>query len=363
MDEKIISYQEAMRLAIDSAKPGAPYVSPNPLVGCVVVDENHKLLATGFHQKYGEAHAEVDAIQKLRPNQLQNAIVYVTLEPCSHEGKTPSCAKALAKLPIQKVVYGLKDPNPLVAGQGIEILKAAGIQTEEYQGDLKNDLEDLCEVFLKNFREKKIFIAAKVASSLDGQIALATGESKWITGSESREKVHELRSYYDAILVGRQTIEIDNPSLNVRHSMISKQPKLIILDPQSALLKNIMGRKKYQFLEAYPKSQVYFAVKKINSEFSYQQIEMLKLNDLTEKIWNLGLRSIFIEGGAQTYSNFLNENLIDRLHLFMAPSLIGSGNGLSWTKGFAISQLAQKKNLKNMKLRQYDNDIYITGRL
>ena len=197
----VITADQAMQLAMDVAVKGAPYVSPNPVVGCVVVNANHQFLAYGYHPKYGQEHAEINALNKLSDSEIKDSTFYVTLEPCAHQGKTASCAKKLATLPIKKVVYGLMDLNPLVSGQGVKILQQAGIITEEYSGHLKNDLQSLCEIFLKNFSEKKLFIAAKVATSLDGQIALKSGESKWITSANSRNYVHELRSYYDAILV------------------------------------------------------------------------------------------------------------------------------------------------------------------
>ncbi len=362
MDEKINTAEDAFRLALCEAVKGAPYVSPNPLVGCVVVDENHHVLATGYHAKYGEAHAEVDALRKLKPDSLKNATVYVTLEPCAHEGKTPSCAKALAKLPIKKVIYGLQDPNPLVSGQGAEILRSAGIEAVEYQGPLKNEFEEICEVFLKNFRQKKIFVAAKVASSLDGQIALKNGESKWITGPESREKVHELRAWYDAVLIGRNTIEVDNPSLDIRHPIIKKENFLVILDSQSTLLKKIAKGAHFRFLDLRSKDKIIFAVNKKNAELPYNQISFSSLTSLTEELWKLGLKSVFIEGGAQTYSGFLKEGLIDRLHLFIAPSIIGAGNGLSWTQSFEISELSRKLSLSTARSDKFGNDFYITGK-
>ena len=277
MDEKIeltattvkkgdhLSADQAMQLAIDVASGGASFVSPNPLVGCVVVDQQHRFLAFGFHHKYGEHHAEVDALLKLTSEELKNSIFYVTLEPCAHQGKTGSCAQRLALLPLDKVIFGLIDPNPLVAGQGAAILKNAGKEVLEYQGPLKNDLNELCEVFLKNYIQKKLFVAAKVATSLDGQIALKTGESQWITSPASRSYVHELRSYYDAVLVGRKTIEIDNPSLDIRHPQIKKETVLIILDPQATLLKNINLGKQYKFLTSHKKEKIFFAV--------HQQVE------------------------------------------------------------------------------------------
>ncbi len=336
---------QAMALAIHVAQDGAPYVSPNPLVGCTILNSENKLISTGFHQKYGEAHAEINAIKNLSAQDLENIKVFVTLEPCAHEGKTGSCAKKLIQYKIKKVIFGLVDPNPLVAGQGAAILRSAGIEAEEYQGPLKNDLEDLCEVFLKNFREKKTFVALKVASSLDGQIALSTGESQWVTTPESREYVHELRSWYDAILVGSNTIQIDNPSLNIRHLRIQKETKLIILDPESKL-----AGKKYKFQDAHKSENIHI-------------LQFNDLHDVMNHLWALNIKSVFIEGGAQTYSSFLKARLVDRLHLFMNASVIGAANGLSWTKGFGIESLDEKRTLRKIKTRLFGADIYLTGKL
>ncbi len=364
MDEKIVlTDDQAMALAISEAYKGASHVSPNPLVGCVLLNSKNELLVTGYHHKYGDHHAEIDAINKIAPDQLKNAKLFVTLEPCAHEGKTPSCAKKIATLPFVQVIYGLVDPNPLVAGQGAAIIKKAGIQAVEYQGHLKSDLQDLCEVFLKNFTEKKTFVTAKVAQSLDGQIALKTGESHWITTEASREYGHELRSWYDAVLVGRGTIEIDNPSLNIRHATIYKENKLIILDPSSTLISKIKSGAEYKFLKAHKKEYIFFAVKEKNNDFDYQQIDFKNLQHLLNHLWHLDIKSLFIEGGAKTYSSFLAENLIDRLHIFTATSVIGSANGLSWTNQLSTEKLSQKKIMKNIKTKFFDSDIYITGRL
>lgn len=367
MDEKIspnkgdfLSDEQAMQLAIQEAYKGAPFVSPNPLVGCVILDENHKFLASGYHHKYGEPHAEVDAYSKLSDFELKNAQVYVTLEPCAHEGKTPSCAKALAKMPLKRVIFGLEDPNPLVAGQGAAIIRGAGVSCLEYDGKLKADLEGVAEVFLKNFRQKKTFVAAKVAQSLDGQIALASGESKWITSEASREFVHELRSWYDAVLVGRNTVETDNPSLNIRHPHIKKDNYLIVLDPQGKILAKADS---YKFSEVRSKDKIIFAVQSDIKSSEYQVVKFKDLNNLLDQLWNLKIKSIFIEGGARTYSSFLQNKLIDRLHAFVAPVLIGQKNGLSWSNDFAISTLSEKIELTNVKHKTFGRDLYLTGKI
>lgn len=341
----VLTEDQAMGLAIEVAKAGAPYVSPNPLVGCVILDSQNKLISKGYHQKFGEAHAEIDAIKDLSDDQLTDAKVFVTLEPCAHIGKTGSCAKKLSQFKIKKLIYGLVDPNPLVSGQGASILKESGIDAVEYQGPLKDDLEDLGEVFLKNFKMKKTFVGLKVASSLDGQIALSTGESQWITTPESRLYVHELRSHYDAILVGSNTIEMDNPSLNIRHPHIQKESKLIILDPEEKL-----KGKKYKFHDIHKPENIHI-------------LQFKDLDDVMNQLWNLNIKSVLIEGGAMAYSTFLKAGLVDRLHLFMNTSIIGAGNGLSWTKDFGIEALKDRRVLKNVKTRSFGADIYLTGRI
>lgn len=371
MDEKINAFkkgdllnpEQAMQLAISVAGGGAAYVSPNPLVGCVIVDRNHQLLATGFHAKCGADHAEIDAVKKLHKDELKNSTMYVTLEPCAHEGKTPSCAKHIAGLAVKKIVYGLIDPNPLISGQGAQILIDAGKTAVLYEGPLKEDLEDLCEIFLKNYRDRKVFVAAKVATSLDGQIALKSGESKWITGPSSREFVHELRSRYDAIIVGRNTVEVDDPALNIRHETIKKIIKVVVLDPSGSLLKKIEAGQEFKFLLEHNPKNIFFATRQFDSSSKFNQIQFDNLSDLNDKLWKLGIRSVFIEGGSKTYSSYLNENLIDRLHVFVAPVIMGARTGMSWTKDFGIESLDQKKNLMHLKIRQFSNDIYMTGKI
>lgn len=339
MDEKVsfLTDEQAMQLAIDEAYKGAPFVSPNPLVGCVILDENNKFLASGYHHIYGGPHAEVDAFTKLSEHQLHNAQVFVTLEPCAHEGKTPSCAKALAKMPLKRVVFGLEDPNPLVAGQGADIIRNAGISCLEYEGDLKPDLEDVAEVFLKNYREKKVFVALKVAQTSDGKIAKLNGDSKWITSEASREYVHELRARYDAILVGRNTIEVDDPLLNIRHPKINKINYLVILDKN---LKLAQSGRTYKFQQVHAKEKIIIA-----NDFD-------DLEDLLKQLWQKGIRSVFIEGGAKTYNSFLEAGLVDRMYIFTAPVAFGEG-----------IDAPPKLQLKNVKHKTFGSDQFITGKL
>jgi diaminohydroxyphosphoribosylaminopyrimidine deaminase / 5-amino-6-(5-phosphoribosylamino)uracil reductase len=338
-----MNLDQAMRIAITEALKGAPFVSPNPKVGCVILNSQGQLLSTGYHTRFGQAHAEIEALKALSPEQLKGAHVIVTLEPCAHVGKTPSCATTLAKLPIKKVTFGLRDPNPLVSGKGAQILVEAGIEVEEYQGDLKNDLEESCEEFLWNFREKKIFVALKVAQSLDGKIALPSGESKWITGPESRERVHALRAQYDAVLVGKNTILVDNPSLNIRHPLIQKDNKVIILDRSGEILKKEDQLK-------------IFKVHKRENIFVQPQVE---LKTILSDLFDRGLRSILIEGGSRVYSSFLAQGLVQRIHVFTAPVILGQG--LGWADRLEVGGMDTKIQLKNIKTEKVGIDAYLTA--
>ena len=377
-----LTLEQAMRLAISEAKKGTGFVSPNPLVGCAIVDSNNRLLSVGYHALYGHHHAEVDALKKITdPKLLEGATVYVTLEPCAHEGKTPSCAKALAKLPLKKVVYGLHDPFPLVSGKGAEIIKAAGIEAQELKDvpDLMADvrerllgeLEDLAEIFLHNVRAQEPFVAVKVATSLDGMMALDSGESKWITGENSRAYVHELRSAYDAILVGRNTFEQDNPRLNIRlPAFEGKQNKVVILDPGG---KSLAGLKNSELLKVRSPEKVFVLVHDGAAVENPAGVKVLTLKtdvsgsfnvpDVLQALWANEIRSIFIEGGSQTYSSFFKAGRVQRLHLFIAPHLIGGEHGLSWTRHFGVGRMTERLELKRVVQKTFIPDTYITGRL
>lgn len=367
---EILSDDQAMRLAIQEAYRGLGAVSPNPLVGCVILDSQNRFLTKGYHAKYGEAHAEVNALRLLDSEQLKDAKVFVTLEPCAHEGKTPSCAKALAKLPVKEVIYGLVDPNPLVSGQGAQILEAAGIKTRRFEG-LQAELEAVCEHFLWNFREKKVFVTAKVASSLDGQMALMSGESKWITDETSREVAHVIRAAHDAILVGANTVLTDNPSLNIRSSHFSKkQNKLVILDQEGLCLTKAAS---LQLAQIHDPQHVYFVVSEklqnLANPWGAQVIRLpetaggLDLGRLLGELWSFGMRSVMIEGGAKVLSSFISEKKVQRLYLFQAPLIMGAKSGRGWTEGVKIESMSDRIPLQNRQYIPLAQDLLITGTL
>lgn len=359
---------EAMSLAIVEGAKGAGFVSPNPMVGCVVLSADGKFLSKGFHKKYGGPHAEVFAVENLTLAQLTGARVFVTLEPCAHEGKTPSCAKMLAKLPIAEVVFGLQDPNPLVSGQGAEIIKQAGVKVSQFHL-LQNELKELCEHFLFNMQARKIWISAKVATSLDGVLAMRNGESKWITGANSRQYSHFLRAYHDAILVGANTILTDDPSLDIRHpNFPDKKNKVIVLDPQGHALAKIDSLK---VAKLHAKQDLIFVLNsgmkngndKATVVFADCTQDCFDWAQIDTQLWQLGIRSIMVEGGALTHATFLNKKLVNRVYLFQAPILLGGVDGLVWTERLDIRGLQNKMELKNTKIKVLEPDVLITGLL
>lgn len=357
---------EAMQMAIEEGRKGQGFVSPNPLVGCVIVDRDQRFLSTGYHAKVGSDHAEAAALKAISDQSLlQDATVYVTLEPCAHEGRTPSCAKALAQLPIKKVVYGLMDPNPLVSGQGVEILRAAGKEVEQFHG-LRDELEELAEIFLTNMRERRVFVGLKVASSLDGRIALLNGESQWITGEPARALVHEWRGSYDAVLTGAGTLLRDNPRLNSRDGRFRDKPStLIVLDPEGGIASRWTELKA---AEVRRPEDVLVVVKKGAGQGAKVPVleasmhgEHFDLQQILAALFQRGLRSLFVEAGGFTASSFLREKLADRLYLFLAPKILGQG--LSWSEGLRISAIDKALTFEKPAVRWLGEDLLWTARI
>ncbi len=378
MDDPVISIgeklspEQAMQLAIEFAKKGRPFVSPNPAVGCVILDQDHKFLSVGFHERYGEKHAEANAFAKIDKAKNKNLHVYVTLEPCAHQGKQPPCADLIVQHSVKKLIYGIVDPFAQVQGRGLEKIKQAGIEIEQATY-LKNELLDLAEIFLWNQTQKKPFVALKVATSLDGMLATKDGESKWITGEKSREKAHELRSFYDAILTTVNTVQVDNPTLNIRHPRIQKNNKVIVLDPEARL---VQGFENLNISRARPWSDIVLVVGEnyfsnarplIEQEVQILTLPLIQdqnfskfdLAELLGKLWDLQIKSLFVESGASLLSSFLQEKLGQRLYLFQAPILIG--DGISWTKGLQSQSLKNVQRLTKVKVEQNEDDRLWSG--
>lgn len=349
-----------MQRALELALKGSGYVDPNPKVGAVIV-KNDEIISEGFHKQYGGPHAEVDAVRNAKTDDFSECTMYVNLEPCSHYGKTPPCADMIIEKGFKRVVIGMKDPNPLVAGMGIERLRNAGIEVQE--GILQEESKYLNRFFIKHITTGLPFIVLKVAQSIDGKIALKDFSSKWITGTESRKKVHKLRAEIQSILVGRNTVMRDNPSLNVRE-VKGKNPVRIIFDSNFSLT----GKYKI-YNDLSNQESIICHNEEHNSKFINQKYPELKfipsktdkngkldLKDTLKKIGESGISSVLIEGGAEIFSSFVKQELADELHVFTAPKIIGQG--IDSFRNINIKSLDLSYNFKLHSIERSGDDIH-----
>ncbi len=306
-----------MHRALELAELGLGNVSPNPMVGCVIV-HNGRIIGEGYHQKYGSHHAEVNAINSVRErDKLAESTLFVTLEPCAHHGKTPPCADLIVEVGIKKVVIATKDPFDQVNGSGMDKLKSAGCDVSV--GLMEEEARRLNKRFLTFHEKKRPFIVLKWAQTSDGFLARPGGDSKWISNPYSRQLVHKWRSEEDAILVGKNTALIDNPTLTTR-DWVGKNPTRVLLDRELEVSKdsNIYN------VEA---PTLIFNSKKDGAE---NEIEFIKVNDLsiqtiTEHLFNRNIQSVIVEGGAQTLNSFILENCWDEARVFTSPTSFGDG--------------------------------------
>ena len=362
----ILNDHEAMSVAMYSAAQGYGWVSPNPPVGCVILDKDRKLIGLGHHERFGGDHAEISALKSVRDQSaLKGSIWYVTLEPCAHQGKTPSCAKTLADLQVQKLVYGVEDPNPLVAGKGLEILRQAGI--EVVQSELSKECGEIAEIFLYNMRSKNCFVALKLASSLDGQLGLKNGESQWITNEKSRKFSHLLRGQYDAVAVGANTVLFDNPKLNVRAEGYEGHTNhVVILDPEGKTLKDLSTK---SMVQVRSREQVIVLVReglKYDQKSDFRIIEIpghpnFLWADIKKKLYQNGIFSLFVEGGALVASSLLKAKEFERIYLFYGNKILGSENGKSWTEALGSKTLTEALSLNDIKYKVLDDNFLVTG--
>ncbi len=348
-----------MAKAIALAKKGRYTTDPNPRVGCILV-KDHKIIAEGWHKKAGQGHAEVNALKQV--SDTKGSTAYVTLEPCSHYGKTPPCCEALIKANVARVVVAMQDPNPLVAGQGLKKLQQAGVDV--CCGVLEEDAKLLNQGFIKRMTKGLPFIRSKLAMSLDGRTAMASGESQWITGKESRQDVQRLRAASSAILTGINTVLADDPSLNARVERDVLQPIRIVLDSQlqmpcDAKMRLLEGRCliltcskdkiKKQFLE-----QAGFEV--------FVLAELKERLDLTAVFLFLAkqqINEVLVETGAILNGALLEAGLVDEWVIYMATVILGDkGRGLFNIPTLQI--MADKKELHLKQNRQVGNDLKLT---
>ena len=349
--------QEYMQMAIELAKKGEGHVNPNPLVGAVVVKDD-KIIGRGYHKFFGGPHAEVYALEEA--GEFANgATLYVTLEPCSHFGKTPPCVNKIINSGIKKCYVAIEDPNPLVAGNGIKLLREKGIEVEV--GLCEKEARDLNRIFLKYIKEKIPFLFVKCGITLDGKIATKTFNSKWITNSLSRQKVQELRNKHMGIMVGINTVLRDNPSLDARVEN-AKNPYRIVVDPyleidiDSKLLK--FDDKKVIIITS---SEERNNIKKINLEkngIKFIELEGRKFSfaKMLKELGSLGIDSVLLEGGGNLISSAFKEKAIDGGEIFIAPKIIGDSEAIPMVSGFDINNLDEAINLENVKINSYGNN-------
>ena len=351
--------QQFMRLCFELALKAWGRVSPNPYVGAVIVKDN-RIIGQGFHAGPGRPHAEIEAMQNASES-VEGATLYCSLEPCCHtEKRTPPCAQRLVKENIRRVVISNLDPNPSVSGKGVALLKEAGIEVE--CGVLEEEGRELNEVFFKNMQTGLPFIHLKWAQTLDGKIATLSGSSKWITSPLSRERTHRERLSYDAILVGSNTLKADNPSLTVREeNKVVKSVRRIVLaseDDFDPSLKFFTDDRREQSLMLLPEGKE--TAKNVEVVNAPAVEGRAQLRPALAKLYDLGIRSLYVEGGSGVLSQFFKENLYDRLSVFIAPKILGEG--LSPIGSLGFSDIKQARLLNQVKIEMLGNDLLVTAK-
>ena len=327
-DEKYM--KECFRLALK----GRGKVAPNPLVGCVVLDKFGKVVSKGYHHKYGDNHAERDALLKLKNNEAEGGTLYVNLEPCSHFGKTPPCVDLIIERKLKKVVIGMKDINPVV--DGITKLKQAGIEIST--GILKEEAEFLNRVFIKNMKEKLPYVVLKTATTMDGKIATETGDSKWITSDKARKEVYKMRNEFDCIMTSSNTVLADNPKM--------EHQSKCILDKDCRIPKNA---------KIFKQGEIYVATKD-NTPLKDGKLDV---KAVLSELYKKGIYTVFVECGGTLAGSMLKEGLIDEVYQFIAPKILNDNEGKSCFNGDKPEKITDAKNLKIYSTTQIGEDLLL----
>jgi diaminohydroxyphosphoribosylaminopyrimidine deaminase/5-amino-6-(5-phosphoribosylamino)uracil reductase len=354
-----------MKRALYLARKGAGYVSPNPMVGAVI-EKDGKIIAEGYHRRYGEAHAEANALAGLK-QVPPGAKLYVTLEPCSHHGKTPPCLERVLAAKFSHVIIGMEDPNPLVSGKSIAALRRAGVEVTV--GVMEGDCRALNESFLKYVTTGMPFITVKFAQTLDGRIATSTGHSQWISGERSRRFAHKLRSLHDAILAGAGTVLHDDPELTTRH-VKGRNPLRVILDPK---LEAPLTAKIFQNQDRAA-TLIVTGIRSFPDKCSQIRglgVDVLQMDqeedhlfDLQELFLRLGQRkisSVLVEGGSGVITSVLRADCADRVVAIVAPKIIGAG--LDTVGELHITSMERAMGLRFKKVSRSGDDIILDGRI
>ncbi|MFH0995624.1 MAG: bifunctional diaminohydroxyphosphoribosylaminopyrimidine deaminase/5-amino-6-(5-phosphoribosylamino)uracil reductase RibD [Pseudomonadota bacterium] len=362
-----------MQIALELAAKGAGYTSPNPMVGAVVVDPDGRVIGQGYHQSVGGPHAEVHAIDDAGPA-ARGATLFVTLEPCNHFGRTPPCTQKILDAGISHVVVAMPDPNPKVKGGGNSYLASKGVRVTV--GVCEEQARRLNESFIKYITTRRPFVTLKCAATLDGRLATRTGDSRWVTGEASRAYVHSLRHAHDAILVGVETVKKDNPRLTTRipaapDGRKPKDPLRVILDTRLTIpdASSVL----------HPESDADTLIvtgpintARRNSLTRNQKVRVLEsplqngridLNALMDSLGDMGVTSLFIEGGSRVIAASLAAGIVDKVLFFYAPKISGGDDGVPICKGPGPEFMKDCIPVNAVSVRQFDNDILIEGYL
>ncbi len=356
-------HEKHMKMALRLALKAKGRTSPNPLVGAVIV-KNSRVIAKGYHEKAGLPHAEIAALDEAG-ERARGATLYVTLEPCTHFGKTPPCVDRILKSGIKEVFVGMIDPNPLNNGKGVEILRQHNIKV--HLGLLEDEIRKVNEVFIKYITRKMPFVTVKVAESLDGRIAARSGDSKWITSDKARSYAHRIRSDYDAVAVGVNTVLRDNPKLNAWFSKM--QPVKIVVDSQLSTP---------QDAEIFSRSSsviiVTLAVKSgqetENREILGRKARILEvkekegqinLKDMMKKLARLEITNMLVEGGGTLIGSLFDEGLVDKVLFFISPKIIGGRDAIGAVMGRGIGRIDKAFRLRDVKLKRIGEDFLVEG--
>lgn len=360
--------EEYMRRALELARKGEGHTSPNPMVGCVVVKDG-RIISEGYHEKYGEFHAERNALTRCTED-TAGADLYVTLEPCCHQGKTPPCTDIIIEKKIARVFVGSMDSNPLVAGKGVQILRDHGIYVET--GILEEECLKLNEVFYHYITAKTPFVVMKYAMTLDGKIACATGDSKWVTGEIARAQVHRMRGRYRGIMVGIGTVLADDPMLNCRVEG-GVDPVRIICDSnlhiplESQIVKTASEIEtivacSHESLEAEKKQEKIRKLKEAGIQLiGTEGAHGVNLVELMKKLGEQNIDSILLEGGGTLNASALEDGIVNKVYAYIAGKLIGGMDARSPVEGMGIDRMADAITLKDMEIERLGDDFCIVG--
>ena len=350
--------------ALELAARGIGQVSPSPLVGCVIVTDKGKIVGEGFYIYDNVKHAEIIALEQAG-EKARGATAYISLEPHAHHGRTAPCTDALINAGIKRIVCPIEDPNPLVSGKGFQVLREAELQVDV--GLMEKEAGRLNEKYNCFFQKSRPFIHLKMASSLDGKIATRAGDSRWITGEASLNRVHEMRHEYDAILIGSGTAITDDPLLTDRSGKPRRRKLVrVVLDsrlrlsPESQLAQTANEIPTIVFTDNQDHEKIE-ALEKQNIEIVYEPGGGRDLNFVFRNLCKRDLQSIFVEGGAQIAGAFLDAGMVDKVSFFIAPMLIGGKDSPTAIGGVGAMRLANAMRLQDVEIRQHGGDIEITG--